>query len=507
MDEFGHETSEVIILARNFFKRFSSKWEQFELLQDELKLPKHVLIKHVKTRWLTLANAAKRFLEQLPALKKYFSKIIPTKFPALMKVKTYSAILAYLKKKSVEAELLFIISVSELFISFTGFFQRDEPSIHLLYSKLVYISNLLINRSCENGLDKRTVANVFESDNLLPLDKVVIDEKVLQKLKILPECDQLQFKKQVRSHYIAACQHLLKKNNKPLLEHFRFFTPSEIKKDRSISDLIEVANNLPLNLPTDELCDEWKLLQQERSTFEQSEGQSIISFWKPFFDAKFDSGESKFPGVSKLIKACFSLSHGNARVERSFSESKGVLTPDKTRMCVRTLNSKMNIKEEVKLYNNHPENVPITRELLVMAKKAYASYAEYLAEQKKLVEAELKKKEEEKKLKKAEEERQQKLKDKKARIDKLQVSLKEVKTKIAEKRKTYDEFFAMGGKKLKKATKNKNFSDIAIAQELIGNAEKLKNEEKELTAKSDTIQVKLNTMMDALIKQSSRTTK
>lgn len=334
------------------------------------------------------------------------------------------------------------------------------------------------------------IETIFSEENLLPLNKIVIAKEVLQKLSPLSEKEQMAFRKKVQSHYIASCNHLLKKTVlKPefmLLEKFRFMCPEEIKKDRSSSDMIDAASSLPLDISTDELNDEWKLLQCE--DIEKNDDESIVNVWKPIFKMKLSTGELKYPNITKLIKHCFTLSHGNADVERSFSESGKILTPDKTRLDERTLNAKMNIKNELKLYNNKPQLVPITTELLAKARKAHSSYNAYLEEQKRKLEVEAEHEKQKLMAKQEEEENFKKLKIQRKNIDSLKEELKVNKTKLAEKRKAYDENFKLSQNKLKKAT---DVGGIEIAKALLNSAENLKNEEKALSVQNDKLQKQL----------------
>jgi len=46
-----------------------------------------------------------------------------------------------------------------------------------------------------------------------------------------------------------------------------------------------------------------------------SDGIRIEKYWNHFMKLKGPDGGSKYPSVSMVIKACLSLSHGNADVE------------------------------------------------------------------------------------------------------------------------------------------------------------------------------------------------
>lgn len=82
------------------------------------------------------------------------------------------------------------------------------------------------------------------------------------------------------------------------------------------------------------------------------------------------------------------MSHGNDDVEQGFSASARILTNDRSSMCERTLDALMVVKGTLKAFGNEPHLVPIPKELITMANKAYASYKQYLDDQKRKKEKE-----------------------------------------------------------------------------------------------------------------------
>jgi len=56
--------------------------------------------------------------------------------PKAAKTSPCQQITEYLKRPTLKAELLFVISSAKVFPRFTETFQRDEPMVHLLYSEL-----------------------------------------------------------------------------------------------------------------------------------------------------------------------------------------------------------------------------------------------------------------------------------------------------------------------------------------------------------------------------------
>ena len=58
------------------------------------------------------------------------------------------------KKPTMKAELNFVISSAHIFTSVTGFFQKEEPLIHLLHSVLSSLVMKLLGRICKSEILK-----------------------------------------------------------------------------------------------------------------------------------------------------------------------------------------------------------------------------------------------------------------------------------------------------------------------------------------------------------------
>ena len=166
---------------------------------------------------------------------------------------------------------------------------------------------------------------------------------------------------------------------KPILKNLRCLHPAERCSNRSCNDILKLARQLPINIDTDLLLDEWRLLQLEKDT-KGSADYRIDLYWQQYFDKKSIAKEEKYPNVVKVIKAALSLIHGSADVERSFSSSGRMLTEDRAAMSERTLNSLLTIKDTLMHYNNKPHLILITKELITMARGAYRHYQDYLNE-------------------------------------------------------------------------------------------------------------------------------
>lgn len=82
--------------------------------------------------------------------------------------------------------------------------------------------------------------------------------------------------------------------------------------------------------------------------------------------------------MTAVVQAALSCVHGNATVESGFSESGNTLTDARPQMLERTLSATQTVKSVLKLFGNNPANVPISGELMAMARGAYHRYEEHL---------------------------------------------------------------------------------------------------------------------------------
>ena len=84
-------------------------------------------------------------------------------------------------------------------------------------------------------------------------------------------------------------------------------------------------------------------------------------------------GEKKFPTIMNVIKTAIVLGHGNAEVERGFSESGKSVTNDRVRLSESSINGIRATSDGLKAFNG-PGSVPITSQLLKLGRSAHEHY-------------------------------------------------------------------------------------------------------------------------------------
>jgi len=339
----------------------------------------------VPSRWLTLGPVAERVAEQYPALLHFFETTKKSS-KKLNENDRVVKIVNDLKNPSIEAEVLFVPESAQLFQNFCKLFQKQEPLIHILYEEARNLLTIILNKICKLETVKHfnKLKNPFDIENMLPTKDVKCSDKTDEALKKLSERDALRVCYNVQQHYKAAAEHLLSKSilKFETAKHFRFLQPQQLKKPETSSSIAKINRVLPLGISEAHLLDEWLLLQLEDLPV-LAEHERTDHYWRRIFDIKNGMGESKFPLVTKIVKASLSLVHGSADVERRFSDSGNQLTEERASMSIKTLNARMIIKDGLKKCNNKPDLVLVTKQLITMGRSAHIKYKAYLEEQKK----------------------------------------------------------------------------------------------------------------------------
>lgn len=238
-----------------------------------------------------------------------------------------------------------------------------------------------------------------------------------------------------------------------------------------------------------DLQTEWRLLQLE--DLPDFAGR-IDHFWSKIFEINL-GGCSKYPHLTTVVKAILCLSHGNAEVERGFSQSIRIMTKDRNAMSEKTMNSILVVLDALNhVYHNRIEEIPIREELLILARNAHSSYESYLSEKKKQDELEadeLRRKEEERK---ALEKRKRSIIKEKNNIRELEGKLKDVQQKEVTKNKAATELLLEAQQKLSKALKSNNILEATVAQGLLKAAQSVIEEEAKLKNEGSTLQKSVN---------------
>lgn len=502
LDEFGHQTADFVIALHNFIHKYPNREEDFVQIQIKLKLPTVKIPKHASVRWLSLKSCLQIIIKQIPAIEEYFLVFIPKSRKNIAETKLYGMISTFLKEKFYKVELKFLLSMCQIFTRFTENFQSSsEILIHILYEEVRKLYITMVNRVHKHS----SVIIKFDMvmKELLPVNEVIVPQDIKDEMSKVKstEKDRLKVLHMIQKHYLAAARYLYDKCLPEIksLKGLRFLAPHNVKSESFLKD-VEASSMLLLLSDIDNtvLQDECLMLKLEvDGMLEKS--KSMLEFWKQVFGLKYNTGSIKYPNLSALVQGCFTLSHGNADVERGFSISANVLDEGKTTMSVELLNALLNIRSGMKLYDNKPHKFVVNNDLIKLARQANCSYRIDCEEKRKRREEKLEEEKKKEKRKREEEKKKEEVSVKKKRLDMYETELKELTAELNSKRKVREELFQVGNKRLKKATK---LEDVKVAQNILQGVESASTDEQELSKRVDELQKRVNHIKDDMIKQS-----
>ena len=148
------------------------------------------------------------------------------------------------------------------------------------------------------------------------------------------------------------------------------------------TSIMNIARRVPQMLVPDDIdriSTEWHLYENEAipdEWFKKSNGYHPIDYyWQRVFTLKTNTGANQFIALAKLVKCALALSHGNADVERGFSENAFLLSDDRSLLSVASINGLRATRDGIKFFGNgKPHEVPITRDLLDSVRNAHSRY-------------------------------------------------------------------------------------------------------------------------------------
>ena len=207
-------------------------------------------------------------------------------------------------------------------------------------------------------------------------------------------------------------------------------------------------------------------------------------------------GEVKYPQVFKVVKSALILAHGNADVERGFSESGKSVTKERIRLSESSINGIRSTSDGMKAFDNNPSAVPITKELLKLGRFAHSNYVKRLEEERK----EKEKREQRAALLEKEKELEKQTKQR----ENLQKKGKDLEKKETEQQQEIEignKILEEANQKLKEALKNKDFKEAAVAQAMLESGRKKIDDANKLIMTTRERQKNILKRKDGLLKK------
>ena len=299
---------------------------------------------------------------------------------------TREAAVRQLESKDLVAQIHFLVSVADIFNPFLKFFQTEEPLVHLLYDQLATLLAVLLGRFIRKDLlankSTRKLSKICLEDvgNHLAYTELERKEQTRQEIKKLSEEKQKKFVLGAKSFLIAATKHLINKLpfDNLILRSSIVLKPDVRSEDWAPKAIRILAKELKVSVDLDNLADEWRIYQLENipedwhtQTEEPRKPIRVDHFWRKVDQLKDSSGQRKFSSIMKVVKTALVLGHGNAEVERGFSESGKSVTDDRVRLSEASINGIRATSDGLKAFKG-PGSVPIKKQLLQLGRSAHA---------------------------------------------------------------------------------------------------------------------------------------
>ncbi|CAF4421610.1 unnamed protein product [Rotaria sp. Silwood2] len=254
--------------------------------------------------------------------------------------------------------------------------------------------------------------------------------------------------------------------------------PLQRHHESSSKSLMIIARDLPQLLSDDDLDYlnvEWRLYENETIPEEWYQQKTtsggsdevikyhpVDHYWRHVFAIKNSSGTAKFVALPKLIKSLLSLSHGNADVERGFSENAALITDDRSSLSDISINGLRATKDAVKFYGQGKvHEVPICKGLLDNVKEAHSRYQVDQERKQRIL-----------KEKEAIEAAAKLTKNKELILVEKEQNLIDQRKILQEDLENASKMLNEGNSRLEAAVATKNFAGVEMAQLLIGGAKK-----------------------------------
>ena len=414
------ELEEFVQDVSSFMKSHISLTDEFSVLQEELELSQHRVLRFVEVRFLSMFSVVLRLIEQYPALKAFFLEHIPKKHPQLLKKPQVKRISGMLQRKQTLVSLHFIGYALDKFQKYEKLFQRKESTIHMMYDEQVDLFRSVLLSFCTfSEIEKLKTAADLTSFKFTDV-KVQMNETdikmgsyVSKELGALKDSNKTYFCRGVKKFYLHLAEYL--KTHLPLtnqdLADLRSLSPLS-RDDKSQEAMLRLAKKLPpgcgLENPLttkeeDALEEEYTRYRLEdvseewiKNTDDLGETAyvSIGHYWSKIIQMKDNNGDDKYPLLSVVVSALLAISEANGEVERSFKDLKDFITDDRNRLGEYTLNGLMTTKYHIRAENLKCSSYPMNTDLLDKVRGSHSHYEERIQKVREIEKKKIKEREE-----------------------------------------------------------------------------------------------------------------
>lgn len=345
-------------MTRDIYNYFLSPKQMaiFKEFQEFANVKPHKILHPCQTRWLSLHSAVKRLLEQLPALKLFF-----TQAALEDRLMAPESILQRLNDPLGKLYLEFLDHVLPIFNDLNKEMQAENPKIYTLHSRVSAVLHTIFECYMKPNYLKSTPLSsirVRDPNNFLPLEDMHLGGRVTASLQSCQDIDKQLldgFRLRCLDFYIEGASQILKRFNinDPVLTSLKTLDPQSILM-KTVPSIAPLAAHFPNLVPENDLNEidrEWRLLRNTELNVVPD--ISVYKFWQKIGNLKKGDDTPLFPLVGKFMKKLLCLPHSSASVERVFSQVNLMKTKVRNSLSTETLNGMLHAKKTFENSGSH----------------------------------------------------------------------------------------------------------------------------------------------------------
>ena len=345
------DTDDFFLDLFYYFDKSAKRKEEFREFQHFTGTKELKIIKHCKTRWVSLHKAVTRVLQQRSALYAYFDKESETdQSTRVLRLDQH------FKSPLTRLVMLFLEFILDSLCKFNGVFQCNIPMLPSLKSEVKRLLRILLGRVIKPHVIKE-VGDAFEEIDLddtalhLPNDELGIGHKTWGYLS--EEEDHLDssttriFFSGVKDFYKAVISTIIKKFtfSDSVVDDIAFLLPN--KHDNvTTAPVLRLARRFSVAVPPEAL----DAIEEETLDYmllppsslpsivhEADKNEDLCGYWQQIGKIVKADGSVRFPHLTRLAQRLLALPVSNAETERVFSIMRKIVTDYRTQLDQRTL--------------------------------------------------------------------------------------------------------------------------------------------------------------------------
>lgn len=290
----------------------------------------------------------------------------------------YKKIVEGFSSPTTKLELLTIIESALIFQPVLLKLQDKKVLIHKLHYFLNEVVMTIAKQICKQHGLNLPLSHLFNAENIedwmsIGLSFEISDE--MDELNLTQENITI-FVQSYIAHYKAIGIHLVGEiaTFVPIMKCFECLDPLKFRDHLSVEHVKRLYQLFPIkDCSLEDMVQQFEKLQYEDVDLSECDMSRIDKFWSQVFEKMKVKGN--FENLKFLFTNLLCVSHGQAEIERHFSVVGQYLTIRKTRMTERTYNAVLNVMDALSQYDNKPELVPISEDMITAAKNARKNHA------------------------------------------------------------------------------------------------------------------------------------